>query len=85
MSPRSFRPRESSSVSEQVVELVAEQTDTDPTDLPRLHERVDPDALDALFTPQHREPVFGGVSFTYHGHRISISYDGEVVITATPE
>lgn len=85
MNTCSFRPTETSSVSERVVELVAEQTDTDPVDLPRLHDRVDPDALDTLFTPTHREPVFGEVHFTYYGHRVSISYDGEVVITATPE
>ena len=35
--------------SEAVVELAAEATDTDPLDLPVLHESVDTDALDALF------------------------------------
>ena len=35
--------------SEAVVELVAEATETDPLDLPVLHESVDTDALDALF------------------------------------
>ena len=64
-----------------VVETVAEAMDTDPRDLPPLYEVVDPDALDTLFKP------VGGrlglkISFEYIGHEITITDDGEVVITA---
>ena len=73
------------SASERVVAVIAEKSGTDPLELPPLYESVDPDALDALFTPDSREPVLGEVTFTHAGHEITVAYDGEVVITARPK
>ncbi|WP_435181420.1 HalOD1 output domain-containing protein [Halorussus sp. AFM4] len=85
MTTCSFRPKESCSASERIIKLIAEQSDTDPLDLPPLSERIDPAAIDHLFTPDDGEPVFGEINFSYHGHHVSVAYDGEVVVTATPE
>mgnify|MGYP000496680950 CR=1 FL=1 len=76
---------ESVSASDQVVKSIAEKDGTDPLDLPPLYESVDPDALDALFTPDSREPVLGKATFTHAGYEVTVAYDGEVVITASPE
>ena len=76
---------ESVSASGQVAKSIADKEGTDPLDIPPLYESVDPDALDALFTPDSREPVLGEVTFTHAGYEVTVAYDGEVVITAIPE
>lgn len=75
------RPNENL-VSVQVIKAVAEQTDTDPLDLPPLYEAVDPDVLNVVFEPFHGGgPLGTTLAFTYVGHEVTIAYDGEVVIT----
>lgn len=70
------------SISTTIVEAVAEEAGVDPTALPPLYERVDPDALDTLF-----EPASGGFSrtrklqFTYWGYVVTVGFNGEPTIT----
>lgn len=70
-------------VSVRIVEAVAERNAVDPTDLePRLHDVIDPDALDTLF------PSSGGsdspsatVEFTYAGCSITVDGSGRVDVS----
>ena len=61
-------------VSEQVVQTVADQSDTDALDLPPLFETFDPDALDMLI----REMNEGYVSFEYAGYSITVDSHGAI-------
>lgn len=70
-------------VSVRIVEAVAERNAVDPTDLePRLHDVIDPDALDTLF------PAGGGaddstatVEFTYAGCSVTVDGSGRVDVS----
>lgn len=66
----------SSPISERVVERVAARTGRDPLDLPVLHDILDPDALDTLVEGM----VDGQVSFTYAGHEVTVTSDGEIAL-----
>lgn len=57
-----------------VVELVSAVSETSQTDLPPLHEAVDPDALDAVF--RHHE--VGKVVFPYCDFAVVVSADGQL-------
>ena len=63
-----------------VVRAVAESINVDPLELPPLYEVIDPDALDALVDPVGGRLGFT-VTFEYAGCKITITDDGEVVIT----
>ena len=63
-------------VSEQVVQTVASQSNTDALDLPPLFDTLDPDSLDTLI----REMDEGKVSFTYAGYNITVTTDGGVEV-----
>ena len=62
--------------SEAIIEAIAEETDSDPLELPPLYNAIDPDALDRLFA--NREG--GTVTFCCCGHKITVKQDGTVVI-----
>lgn len=64
------------SVSERVVEAVAEATDTDPMELPPLHDTLDSDALDALIPSMAN----GELSFDYAGCSITVNNKAAVQI-----
>lgn len=72
-------PAKSSPVSERVVRRVAARTGRDPLDLPVLHDLVDPDALDTLVEGM----ADGQVSFTYAGHEVTVTSDGEISLEET--
>jgi hypothetical protein len=64
-----------------VVELVAEATDADPTDLDPLHGAVDTDALNRVVEPT--EPNATGslrVSFSYHGFFVVVRQSGNITL-----
>lgn len=63
-------------VSEQVVQTVANQSDTDELDLPPLFDTLDPESLDTLI----REMNKGEVSFEYEGYSITVTTDGVVEV-----
>lgn len=73
-------PSQGEPISETVVSVVAEATDTDPLSLEPIFTAVDPDALDALFeqdqTGLDRSP--NRVEFTYCGCDVVVTSGGEV-------
>lgn len=61
-----------------VVSAIAEATGDDPLDeLPPLHETIDPDALNSLFTSRSSTTV-SQVSFQYAGYVVVVKGSGEV-------
>ena len=78
--PMEFHPQppsESGSASERLVEVVAEQTNTDPVELPPLYDTIDPEALDALFATL----ADGCLEFQYAGQTVRLESDGGVHVT----
>ncbi|MFT4882666.1 MAG: hypothetical protein ACI8U4_000160 [Natronomonas sp.] len=66
------------SVSELVIQKVAEVTDRDPVDLPPLYHSVDPDAVDELVESLSN----GTIQFKYANQEIKITSRGEIALTA---
>lgn len=60
-----------------VVEAVAEATDVDPVNLPPLHDAIDTDALDTLFTDR----ADGVLAFEYADCEVRV--DGTTTVTVT--
>jgi hypothetical protein len=76
------------SVSEVVIERVAERLDESPTALePPLNDAIDPDALDRLFAD--RETENGGpdarITFRFAGCRVSVDGSESVSVTLTED
>lgn len=66
-------------VATNVVRAVAAARDVDPVDLDeRLHDHVDPEALDAVV----RSIDDGHVTFAVAGHRVRVDADGAVTVDA---
>ena len=61
-------------VSERVVQQVAARSGTDPMELPRLYDAIDPDALDAVLA----DLPAGEVRFRYAGYTVSVENGGDV-------
>lgn len=68
----------SASPSMRVVDAVASETDTDPTELTPLGTVVDPEALDTLLTAEDAGDI--SVDFEYEGYRVSVGSDRPVTI-----
>lgn len=68
----------SASPSMRVVDAVANETDTDPTELTPLGTVIDPEALDTLLADRESRDV--AVDFEYEGCRVSIGSDQRVQI-----
>ncbi|SEV89657.1 HalOD1 output domain-containing protein [Halobacterium jilantaiense] len=66
------------SVSESVVLAVSEATDTDPLEMARLADVLDPDALDALFPG---DDGTGTLSFRFNGCDVTVHSDGYTVVS----
>lgn len=65
--------------SMRVVEAVADELDTDPTELETpLAEAIDTDALDNLFKGPGNSVM---ISFSYYDHRISVEENGDITLT----
>lgn len=72
--------QETESLTAEVLAAVADREGVDPIDLePPLHDVVDPDALEALFSDSIDGTAREGVSaeFVYRGHRVLV--DGGTV------
>lgn len=65
-------------VSEQVVETVANRTGADALELPPLYDAVDPEALDRVL----ERAANGEVSFRYAGQHVTVSADRTVSLDA---
>lgn len=68
------------SFTETIVRTVADREGVEPTEIPPLHDVVDPDALNAVFSPTRRGTPrnSGRVEFTYCGHEVVVRSDGRV-------
>ena len=73
------------SLSFQIITAVAEHegvdmTEIEPPEYEALYDVLNPEALDALFAPQHdgTERATGHVEFSYCGYDIVVTSDGEV-------
>lgn len=77
------RVAENETLTESVVLAVADAVDADPLDLEPLHDSVDPDALDQLFTStgDQADSVRGRVEFRYADCDVAVHADGHVVAT----
>lgn len=62
--------------SEAIIEAIAEETSSDPLELPPLHNSIDPEALDRLFVNRDG----GTVTFCCYEHEITVKQDGTVVV-----
>lgn len=71
-------------VTECIVDAVANAIEADPLSLPPLYETIDPEALDVLFRTESASPPLDGlVVFVYAGCVVTVHADGEV--RAVPE
>jgi hypothetical protein len=70
------------SVSQRVIEAVADETGREPTEVGPLYHVVDPDALDRLFTPTRGNVRRRGrVEFTFAGCDVAVCENGEVTVS----
>lgn len=77
MTVRSPEPAESVSPSERIVYTVAEQTNTEPHELPPLYDSIDPDSIDRLLTSMEH----GELQFQYAGQAVTVNSDGSVDVS----
>lgn len=72
--------------STQVIEAVAEATDSVQTELQPLYEVIDPDALDSLYSSLDARST-ATVTFRYEGCSVTVRTDGETAptVNVTPE
>ena len=70
------------SVTNEVVEKVAEAEDVGPLELtPPLYEVIDPDALDKLFASMPTaDRMEGQVTFSYNGYEVTVWSDSSVSV-----
>jgi hypothetical protein len=87
MQESEYLPRAAEPVSLAVVRAVADANDVDPMDLDeRLHDCIDPDALDRLFDSVSGKPSWDGrISFTMAGCRVEVEGRGTVLVTPLAE
>jgi|AntRauTorcE11898_2_1112593.scaffolds.fasta_scaffold66815_1 hypothetical protein len=71
------------SVSQRVIEEVAEATGKDPLEMEVLYTRVDPESLEKIFSdkPQMADRKHGQVSFPMAGCQVVVEADGTVEAT----
>ena len=69
-------------LSDGVVAAVASVSNADPTEMTPLSERIDPDALDAMFADTYdgaSRPT-GSVRFSFLDHEVAVTSDGLVTV-----
>ena len=70
------------SISQLVIDAVADETDNDPTEVGPLYHVIDPDALDRLFSATGTGTRNRGqVEFTFAGCDVVVRCDGDVEVT----
>ncbi|MFC7157950.1 HalOD1 output domain-containing protein [Halomarina halobia] len=71
-------------LSTAIVEAIAAEKQVDPIRLdPPLHDVVDPDALDEMFSVPNSVP--GYVAFEYDGYQVEAHSDGRVTLSPLTE
>ncbi|SIR91601.1 HalOD1 output domain-containing protein [Natronorubrum thiooxidans] len=69
------------SISLSVIEALAAETGTDPTELEPLYHAIDPEALDQLF--QAETTANANVTFAYGSHTVEVRGDGTIIVDET--
>ncbi|RQG95218.1 HalOD1 output domain-containing protein [Natrarchaeobius chitinivorans] len=71
------------SLAETIVSTVAALSETEPAEMERLYDRIDPDSLEAIFEPTSgtANRNAGTVSFRLEGYTITVHGSGSVVVT----
>lgn len=83
--PMSVRSINTTQPSVEIIETVASATGRDACELPRLHESVDPEAIDTLLAPDANTPRGGvHISFEYAGVGVTAERDGGLEIELNP-
>jgi hypothetical protein len=77
---RALYNRDRTETSTAVISAVGEAADTDPLDIEPLHNTVDTDALDALLSSHSARNGDRHVSFSYHGHDVTVSSYGTITV-----
>lgn len=79
---RATDPDANEPVTARILRAVAADSDSSITELPPLYDVIDPDALDALFSPSIDTPdrSVKSVRFRYAGFLIDVSADGSVAL-----
>ncbi|SEW02922.1 HalOD1 output domain-containing protein [Natrinema salifodinae] len=70
------------SLTNTIVSTVAELSGTDPIELDRLYDRIDPESLETLFAPANGAAGrnTGQVSFRLDGYTITVHATGDIVV-----
>lgn len=73
------------SLATTIVSTVADLSETDPVEVDRLYDRVDPDGLETIFRPADGSTTRneGRVSFRLEGYSITVHASGTIVVTRT--
>ncbi len=72
----------SESLATTIVSTVAELAESDPTEIERLYDRIDPDGLEALFAPagDATDRTTGQVSFRLDAYAVTVHATGDIVV-----
>ncbi|RKD93442.1 HalOD1 output domain-containing protein [Halopiger aswanensis] len=70
------------SLAETIIETIADLSGSDPADLDRLYDRIDPDSLETIFAPANGSVTrdSGQVSFRLDAYEITVHASGAVVV-----
>lgn len=78
----------SDALSTVVVSAVAEHEGVNPLELKQpLYDVIDTDALDAIFNGATKDPglIDAQITFPYNGYHVTVTSDGDVTISDSPE
>lgn len=68
------------SISKRVIREIAAHKGVDETEIEPLYVSLDPEALDRLVSPPHRDPPAVAVSFEHANHHVFIDQTGNVTV-----
>lgn len=77
--------RDPPSISRRVVEEIAAEKGVDERDIEPLYSTIDPEALDLLVDPPHRDPPKVTVGFNHAGKHVFIDQAGEIYLMDTED
>ncbi|QLG50942.1 HalOD1 output domain-containing protein [Natrinema halophilum] len=71
------------SLTTTIISTVAELSGSDPTEVERLYDRIDPESLETLFAPTAGAAArnIGQVSFQLEAYTITVHATGDIVVT----
>ena len=72
------------SLTTTIVSTVAELSGTDPTEVDRLYDRIDPESLETLFEPTNKADGrnTGQVSFQLDAYTVTVHATGDIVVAS---